>query len=101
MEKWTNGLSYDSFSAPPEFSETIKETDEKLTPAEIRRFRERRDLFIRNPFHPLLKNHPLRGRYDGYRSFSVGGDLVVIFTHEAADLITLAAIGTHHELYGS
>ena len=73
----------------------------KLRPAEIKRFQERRSLFVQNPFHPLLENHPLRGRYDGYRSFNVGGDLRVIFIHEDTYLVSFVAIGVHHNLYGS
>lgn len=69
--------------------------------AEQARFRERRDLFLVNPFHSLLNNHALRGKYVGYRSFNVGGDLSVIYKQETGDLVTFVAIGTHHELYGS
>ncbi|MEK7558464.1 MAG: type II toxin-antitoxin system mRNA interferase toxin, RelE/StbE family [Patescibacteria group bacterium] len=72
----------------------------KRRPAEQSRFRERRNLFLVNHFHPLLNNHVLHGKYAGYRSFSVGGDLSVIYKEEAKDLVTFIVIGTHHELYG-
>ncbi len=73
----------------------------KKRPAEQSRFRERRDLFLISHLHPLLNNHALHGKYAGYRSFSVGGDLSVIYRQETRDLVTFVAIGTHHELYGS
>lgn len=72
---------------------------QKLRPAEKRRFSERRDLFMEDPFHPLLKNHALRGQYAGYRSISVGGDIRVIYKLVADDLALFVAIGTHHRLY--
>lgn len=71
----------------------------KLRPAEQHRFRERRDLFVLDPFHPLLRNHGLRGLYAGYRSFSVTGDLRVIFKMLSEDRYLFVTIGTHSALY--
>lgn len=73
----------------------------KLRKGEQSRFRSRRDLFLQNPFHPILDNHPLQGKFVGYRSFSIGGDLSVVYRHEKSDLVVFSIIGTHHELYGS
>lgn len=71
----------------------------KLRDEERRRFRKRRDLFLKNPFHPALNNHPLHGAYLGYRSINVGGDLRVIY--EAVDRFTaqFILIDTHSNLY--
>ncbi len=71
----------------------------KLRDEERRRFIEWRDLFLKNPFHPTLNNHPLHGAYRGYRSINVGGDLRVIY--EAIDRSTaqFILIDTHGNLY--
>jgi addiction module RelE/StbE family toxin len=56
-------------------------------------------LFEQNPFDRKLNNHPLRGRYVGYRSINVGGDRRAIF-RQTGDDVTFIAVGTHSQLYG-
>jgi len=63
------------------------------------KFKERRDIFLRDPFHPLLNNHPLRGKYNGYRSINIGGDLRVVYRVIAKDTAYFVAIGPHRILY--
>jgi addiction module RelE/StbE family toxin len=71
-------------------------------PKDIRkRFKERRDLFITDPFHALLNNHPLHEPFVGCRSINVTGDYRAIFYHENEDTVRFIAIGTHHELFGN
>lgn len=65
------------------------------------KFKERRNIFLSNPFDPLLDNHPLHGEYAGCRSINVTGDYRAIFYHEDADTARFIAIGTHHELFGA
>ena len=81
------------------FHRNFEKQYRKLRPEEKQRFRERRDLFIKNVFHPLLKNHALRGAYAGYRSVNVGGDLRAIYKLAADDLALFVTIGTHNDLY--
>ena len=71
----------------------------KLRTAEQKKFRERRNLFMSNPFHPLLSNHPLQGKYEGYRSFNVTGDLRVVYRNLNEEVAVFVEIGTHNELY--
>ena len=73
----------------------------KLREAEKQRFKKRRDLFLENPFDPILRNHALHGKYEGFRSISVGGDLRAIYKYEAKDAIIFADIDTHHNLFGN
>ena len=73
----------------------------KLRTGEKERFCERRDLFFKNQFDPVLNNHPLHGEYAGWRSIHIGGDLSVIYRLVDADTAHFLAIGTHSELYGS
>ena len=71
-----------------------------LRPAQKRKFQERRDLFLADRFHPLLNNHPLVGKYEGYRSFNIGGDLRVIFKQLDDETVVFVEIGPHDRLYG-
>jgi addiction module RelE/StbE family toxin len=71
-----------------------------LRPNQKKKFKERRNLFLEDPFHPLLNNHPLQGKYTGYRSINIGGDLRAIFKARDSDTIVFVAIGPHGRLYG-
>ena len=62
---------------------------------------ERRALFAADLRHPLLDDHPLHEAYLGCRSFSVTGDVRIIYRLVGATDCLLLDIGTHHELYGS
>lgn len=56
-------------------------------------------LFTKDPYNRQLKNHPLTGKYDGYRSIDITGDLRAVFKVCADGTIIFATIGTHSELY--
>lgn len=73
----------------------------KLRAGEKARFKIRRELFLKQPFYPLLHNHPLHGKYEGFWSINVGGDLRALYKHETEESIVFSKIGTHHELFGS
>ncbi|MBI4128863.1 MAG: type II toxin-antitoxin system mRNA interferase toxin, RelE/StbE family [Parcubacteria group bacterium] len=70
-----------------------------LRPADKKRFKERSALFMHDPYDPVLNNHPLRGKYKGYRSINVGGDLRAIYTLINDDTAFFVAIDTHSNLY--
>ena len=81
------------------FTEKFKKSFAKL-PAKIQnKFKERIDIFIKSPGHPLLKIHPLKGHLAGFRAFSVTGDYRVIFRIVAEDTVKLIDIGTHSQVY--
>ena len=71
----------------------------KLTQAEKKKFKERRDLFLQDEFNPILNNHALKGNYLGYRSINVTGDLRVIYKREE-NLAIFVAVDSHSNLYG-
>lgn len=71
----------------------------KLKESEKKKFKERRNLFLKNQFHPLLNNHSLKGKYLGYRSINITGDLRVIFKMIGEEA-TFVAIDSHSNLYG-
>ena len=65
-------------------------------------FRNKLSLFLKNPFHPLLNNHSLKGKYSYCRSINVTGDWRAIFS-EISDkkerVVIFVAFGTHSQLY--
>lgn len=63
------------------------------------KFKERRNLFLMDQFHPLLNNHTLSGKYEGCRSINVTGDIRAIFSLNKDKGVIFIAIGSHPELY--
>ncbi|MEI9913605.1 MAG: type II toxin-antitoxin system mRNA interferase toxin, RelE/StbE family [Candidatus Saccharibacteria bacterium] len=57
------------------------------------------ELFIDKPYHKDLRNHPLYGKWKGYRSISVSGDLRLHFKIVADDRVLFEAVGSHGQLY--
>ena len=71
----------------------------KLRSGEKKRFKERQELFLQDPFHPILNNHALIGRHKGSRSINVSGDLRAVYDVVARDTILFVDIDTHSNLY--
>lgn len=70
----------------------------KSNPKLRSKFKKRLELFQKDKNHKLLRDHPLKGDMIGYRSFSVTGDIRVIYV-EREDKIVLVYIGTHNQVY--
>jgi addiction module RelE/StbE family toxin len=84
------------------FSRKFVKGYEKATQEIKQAFDKRLDLLRKNPFHPQLNNHPLTGKYSGYRSINVTGDWRAIFSISRIDeeeIITFEIIDTHSNLY--
>jgi addiction module RelE/StbE family toxin len=63
-------------------------------------FRERLKLFLGDKFHPLLNNHPLKGKYKNCRSINVTGDWRAVFRElDSGKIVYFDALGTHNQLY--
>ncbi len=71
----------------------------KLSPKHKLQFKERVVVFKRDPFDPTLRNHPLKGKYLGYRSIDISGDLKALYTNQGTTVILFGFIGTHSQLY--
>jgi len=78
---------------------TFKKQYEKLTQAQKKKFKERRSIFLQDEFNPILNNHALKGKYQGYRSINISGDLRAIYKKSSEDVLFMA-IGSHSRLYG-
>lgn len=72
---------------------------QRLRENEKKRLKERRDLFLQDEFNPILNNHSLNGKYLGYRSINITGDLRVIFRKTSQEVI-FVTIDSHSNLYG-
>jgi len=55
-------------------------------------------LFLENPYHPLLENHLLKGKYLDYRSIRITGDWRALYKTVGNECI-FVVIDTHSNLY--
>lgn len=72
----------------------------QILPVHVRKhFKKRVALFLKDPFHPSLKSHPLKGNLVGLRAFSVVGGYRVVFCFLKKDQAKLIDIGSHDRVY--
>ena len=81
------------------FHRNFKKQYQKLLKPEQQRFKEKIKIFLDDEFNAILNNHFLKGKYLGYRSINITGDLRAIYQREARGKITFVAIGKHRHLY--
>lgn len=65
-----------------------------------RHVNERLELFGSEPFHPILNNHLLQGKWAGHRSINVTGDFRAVYEPWGDKIAFFSDLGTHSELYG-
>ena len=75
------------------------EVYKKLSPKVKEKLEERLRLFAKDEFDSVLNNHALQGKWSGYRSINVTGDIRAIFKKGTEEII-FTAIDTHSNLYG-
>ncbi len=63
------------------------------------KFKERRNLFVQNPSHPLLNNHALQGDREGQWSINITGDWRALYEFQGSEAIIFMDIDTHSNLY--
>lgn len=79
------------------FIKQFKKLPENLKDA----FEVRLRIFATDKYSPILKNHQLKGDYDGLRSLNINGNFrLIIQDDEKTGVILLLEIGDHHQLYG-
>ena len=71
----------------------------RLKESQKKKFKERRDLFILDEFNPVLNNHALSGKYAGYRSINISGDLRLLYKRDGT-VVIFVMIDNHSNLYG-
>ena len=83
----------------PDFLDKLKSVNVRIRKS----FKERIDLFRKNPYNTQLNNHPLKDEYETYRSIDVTNDYRALYEEvgDGDELIAYFSIlGTHEELYG-
>lgn len=81
------------------FHRNFEKQFKKLREKGKKRAKERLALFLDDEFNLLLNNHPLRGKFQGYRSINIAGDLRAVYKFQKPDTCIFVAIGTHGRLY--
>ncbi len=61
--------------------------------------KETMELFIENPHHPALRNHPLDPPLERYRSISIDDYLRILFRMIDPSTALFLKIGKHDEIY--
>jgi len=56
-------------------------------------------LFSENKFNLILHNHALSGKYEGFRSINITGDMRAVF-QDFGNTVVFICLGTHSQLYG-
>ncbi|HEY4510589.1 MAG TPA: type II toxin-antitoxin system mRNA interferase toxin, RelE/StbE family [Candidatus Paceibacterota bacterium] len=78
----------------------FKRKYEKLNSSQKVRFKERIEIFLRDPYNSILHNHALQGDYLGFRSINITGGLRVHYEELSSGGVLFITVGTHSELYG-
>ncbi|PIR42630.1 type II toxin-antitoxin system mRNA interferase toxin, RelE/StbE family [candidate division WWE3 bacterium CG10_big_fil_rev_8_21_14_0_10_35_32] len=79
----------------------VKNFDKRIKPSHnlCIRFRQRLSLFVKDSKNPVLKDHALIGRLLVLRSFSISGDIRVVYRKITHDCVEFMDIGTHPQVY--
>lgn len=77
------------------FDKQYKKLDKKIQMA----FEVRIEFFRHNIFDQQLRNHGLHGKYLGYRSIDITGDVRALYTIVHGEVYLFGFIGTHSQLY--
>lgn len=81
-----------------DYSKRFKKQYQKLTCPLQEQFKARLIIFVSDPLNPVLGNHVLHGRWNGFRSINITGDFRAIYQDLGA-IAFFVAIGTHSKLY--
>ena len=63
------------------------------------KIKEKNILFVKDPYNTTLNNHALNGKYTGYRSININGDIRIIYKLLDKDTALFVEVGTHSKLY--
>ena len=81
------------------FHKRFKKDYKKLAEKDRRQFQRRLGVFLRDPFEPTLNNHVLKGKYRGYRSINISGDIRALYEPLKKDVALFVTVGSHSHLY--
>lgn len=82
-----------------DFHRNFNKAYNKLSVKQRDYFKTQLALFTQNRYSPELNNHGLKGKYQGYRSINIGGNLRAVFFEYNSEHVEFTTIGTHAQLY--
>lgn len=80
------------------FHKSFEKDYRKLGKKLQKQVQERLKLFLEDVNDPQLHNHPLKGKYNDYRSINISGNYRAIFKTEEERCI-FVRVDTHSKLY--
>lgn len=86
-----------SFDTTKSFQKQFK----KLSKNVHDQFEARLRLFLIEPDNRQLNIHPLTGKYQGYYSINITGDMRALYRWQGSTLVIFAFIGIHSQLHYS
>lgn len=81
------------------FHKNFEKKYKKLSAKLKSKVKERNKIFSENPFDPILNNHALQGKYSGYRSINITGDIRVVYNLIDKNVALFVDIDSHSNLY--
>ena len=81
------------------FQKSFEKQYIKLSKRIREKVKERNTLFEKDPYDPVLNNHALSGKYKGYRSINITGDIRSVYKLIGSNTALFVAIGKHSQLY--
>ena len=81
------------------YSKRFKKQFKKLRSGGKKKFEERVNIFIENTSVSLLNDHALHGKLSHYRSFSITGDIRVLYKQVEKNVVMFIDIDTHSNFY--
>ncbi len=81
------------------FTKKFTKQFRKLPDKSRHQFHSRLELFLTDQNHALLRRHALKGKYAGYYSLDVSGDLRAVFRYQSQNSVIFSLIGTHSRIY--
>lgn len=82
-----------------DYHKSFQKSYNKLELRIKRKFNQRLELFTKDQFHSVLNNHKLHGKYEGFRSINITGDIRAIYFINKEDTVIFITIGSHNKLY--
>ena len=71
----------------------------KKHPKKAKKLEKAVEIFIQNPYHPILKTHPLGRKLIGKYGFWISWNLRIVFEWLSKNSVRFLAVGTHNQVY--
>ena len=82
-----------------DFTKAFNKQFQKLPSKQQKQARAAVALFVQDVTATSLRNHGLKGEWQGYRSITAGGDLRLHFEVITDNKVLFVAVGSHSQLY--